>query len=124
MRTFSKQAAQGEIMIRRVGDLPEDRNTPNGYTTIDADERGHIIVGHSETGHHHVIDAKHGSVAVMDRPPEGMRILRALIEQPTPLKHLRPTDTHAPIVLEPGEYELRIAREYDPYAKLARQVAD
>jgi hypothetical protein len=123
MKTFSKRAAQGEIMIRRIGNLPSDRALPAGYTTLPA-EKGVLIVGHSETGHHHIIDARHGSVAVMDKPPEGMRILRALIEQPTPLKHLRETDTHQPIMLEPGEYELRIAREYDPYEKLARQVAD
>lgn len=123
MKTFKQYAAQGEIMIRRVGDLPADQSIPDGYSAL-APEGSHIIVGHSETGHHHVIDRDHGSVAVMDRPPEGMRILRALITQTTDLTHLRPTDTHAPIMLEPGEYELRIAREYDPYEKLARQVAD
>ena len=30
----------------------------------------------------------------------------------------------AAIMLEPGEYEFRIAREYDPYAELARQSQD
>lgn len=123
MKTFSKRAAQGEITIRRIGDLPPNDALPDGYTSL-APENGLLIVGHSETGHHHVIDASHGSVAVMDRPPEGMRILRALINSPTPLTHLRETDTHQPLMLEPGEYELRIAREYDPYEKLARQVAD
>ncbi|WP_072389737.1 hypothetical protein [Hyphomicrobium sp. CS1GBMeth3] len=123
MMTFVKYAAQGEIMIRRVGDVPSDAALPEGYTAL-APEQGLLIVGHSETGHHHVIDASHGSVAVMDRPPEGMRILRAIITDQTPLTHLRDTDTHQPLMLEPGEYELRIAREYDPYEKLARQVAD
>lgn len=123
MNTFIKRAAQGEIMIRRVGDLPPSAVVPNGYTALPP-EKGMLIVGHSETGHHHVIDAEHASVAVMDKPPEGMRILRALINRPTPLTHLRDTDTHQPLMLEPGEYELRIAREYDPYEKLARQVAD
>lgn len=123
MKTFYKYAAQGEIMIHRVGDLPSGHETPYGYTSLKPDG-GYLVVGHSETGHHHCIDADHGSVAVLDNPPEGMRILRALITQTTELRHLRPTDTHAPITLEPGEYELRIAREYDPYEKLARQVAD
>lgn len=123
MKTFKKIAAQGEIMIERIGPLPKDRATPKGYTPLPA-ENGVLIVGHSETGHHHCVNAKHGSVAVMDGPPEGMRILRLLVEQATPIEHLRPTDTHASIMLEPGEYNLRIAREYDPYEKLARQVAD
>lgn len=120
---FNAYAAQGEISIRRIGDLPEDMANPAGYTSL-SPEGGRLIVGHSETGHHHVIDARHGSVAVLDKPPEGMRILRALITQTTQLEHLRPHDTHAPVTLEPGEYELRIAREYDPYEKLARQVSD
>lgn len=123
MMTFKKAAAQGEISIHRVGPLPTDRTIPAGYTAL-SPEGGKLIVGHSETGHHHVLDAGCGSVAVMDKPPEGMRVLLALIEKPTALTHLRPTDTHAPIMLEPGAYELRIAREYDPYEKLARQVAD
>ena len=121
--TFKKMAAQGEIMIRRIGDLPSDKAAQEGYTAL-APENGRLVVGHSETGHHHVINPDHGSVAAMCRPPEGVRILRALITQTTQIEHLRPYDTHAPVTLEPGEYELRIAREYDPYEKLARQVAD
>jgi len=123
MMTFKKAAAQGEISIRRVGPLPTDRTIPAGYSEM-LPERGVFVVGKSETHHDHVLDAGCGSIAVMDKPPEGMRVLLALIEKPTALTHLRPTDTHAPIMLEPGAYELRIAREYDPYEKLARQVAD
>lgn len=33
-------------------------------------------------------------------------------------------DTHAPIALQPGCYEIRIGREYDPYADVARRQAD
>jgi hypothetical protein len=60
----------------------------------------------------------------MDRPPEGMKILRAILANPTSLDHQRDHDTHESIELAPGEYEIRIAREYDHYAELARQSAD
>lgn len=123
MRTFNLRAAQGEIYIRRIGDLPTRHEVPTGYTALAA-ESGNLIIGHSETGHHHVLDPKSCSVAVMDRPPEGMRILHAIVEQATPLVHQRPHDTHEPIMLAPGEYEFRIAREFDPYEKLARQQMD
>ena len=63
-------------------------------------------------------------VMVLDRPPEGMRILYAILENPTSLDHLRGHDTHESIALPPGEYEFRIAREYDPYAELARRAMD
>lgn len=124
MLKFEKVAAQGEITIRRVGDLPKSRELPPGYTTMKP-EGGRLIIGHSETGHHHVLDRLDGAdVAVLDAPPAGMRILRAILENPTSLVHLRDHDTHEPIKLEPGEYEFRISREFDHYAELARQSAD
>lgn len=121
MKTFKVVAAQGEITIIRVNG-PKAR-VDRGWTPLSAED-GRFVVGHSETGHHHVIDAAGASVAVLDNPPEGMRILRMILANPTSLDHLRGHDTHEPLLLEPGEYEVRIAREYDPYAELARQSAD
>jgi len=123
MKTFNVRAAQGELYIRRIGDLPPDRAVPGGYTPLQM-ENGRLIVGHSDTGHHHVLDARTCSVAVLDRTPEGMRILRAIVESPTTLVHLRDYDTHEPILFEPGEYEIRITREFGPFEKLARQQMD
>lgn len=120
MQTFKTVAAQGEITVIRIGDV---RKTKLAGTPLKP-ENGRFIIGHSETGHHHVIDAKGASVTVLDRAPEGMRILRAILEQPTSLDHLREFDTHEPIELPPGEYEFRIGREYDPYQEIARRQAD
>lgn len=124
MLKFTTTAAQGEITIRRLGELPKDRSFPAGFTAMQP-ENGRLVIGHSKTGHHHVLDRNDGvDIAVMDNPPAGMKILRAILENPTSLVHLRDHDTHDPIKLEPGEYEFRIAREYDPYAELARKSAD
>lgn len=124
MKSFSKIGAQGEITIRRIGDVPKNRTRRNGCTPL-ALENGRLVIGHSETGHHHVLSRNDGAdVMVLDRPPEGMRILYAILENSTSLDHLRDHDTHDSIVLPPGEYEFRIAREYDPYDELARQSAD
>ena len=122
MRSFSTTAAQGEITIRRIGDV-KTKALPNGFKPL-APEGGKIIVGHSETGHHHVMAAQDVTACVMERESEGMRILRLIVEQPTALEHLRPHDTHEPIMLVPGEYEVRIGREYDPYEQIARRQAD
>lgn len=114
-------AAQGEITILRVvgrsGKLP-------GQPL--AKENGRYVIGHSETGHHHVLSRPEHAVVheVTDRVPVGMRVLRAILDEPMSLEHQRPYDTHAPIELPAGEYEFRIAREYDPYADLARRAAD
>lgn len=121
MKSFTKIAAQGEITIIRLGAVPKNKKLTG--TAMKAEGR-HFIVGHSETGHHHVIGADGASVAVMEKAPEGMRILRAILENPTSLDHLRDHDTHESIVLEPGLYEFRIGREYDPYQKIARRQAD
>lgn len=123
MNTFKTIAAQGEITIRRVGNLPKDRKLPSGFTAMKP-ENGKFIIGHSETGHHHIIDAIGAVVGVMDRPPEGMRVLYAILENPLSLEHLRPYDTHGAQMNDPGVYEFRIAREYDHYAELARQSMD
>ena len=119
MESFMKVAAQGEIKIYRLADDAEIKGAP-----LPVETEAHHIIGHSETGHHHVIDRHAADVTVMERPPEGMRILQLLVKEPTSLKHMRSNDTHAPINLDPGKYEVRIGREYDPLAKLARQVAD
>lgn len=123
MKSFLKVAAQGEITIRRIGDVPKDRQRA-GCTPLKL-EGGKFIIGHSETGHHHVLRSNVGAdVVVLDRPPEGMRVLYAILENPTLLDHQRDHDTHESIELPAGEYEFRIAREYDPYAELARQSQD
>jgi hypothetical protein len=121
MKSFQRVAAQGEITIIRLGDVPSNRKMTG--TPLKPDGK-HFVIGHSETGHHHVIDATDASVTVLDRAPEGMRILRAILESPTSLDHQRDHDTHESIALPPGEYEFRIGREFDPYAEIARRQAD
>ena len=119
MKTFTKIAAQGEITIIRVTPGTKVEGKPLGL------ERGMLIIGHSETQHDHVLEHDRGaSVTVLDRAPEGMKILHMVIAEANALVHKRDHDTHETIALEPGEYEVRIAREFDHYAELARQSAD
>lgn len=123
MRSFQTVCAQGEITIRRIGGVPSALVAKPGYSPL-APENGKVIVGHSETGHHHCMRADGVTAAVLDRAPEGMRILNLIVSSPTPLIHLREYDTHEPIMLDPGEYEVRIGREYDPYEQISRQQMD
>lgn len=117
MKAFSKVAAQGEITIRRVEQIGD------GSPLELEDER--LVIGHSETGHHHVLERNDGvTVTVAKTAPVGMRILYAIVSEPNALIHMRGHDTHEAIALQPGMYEFRSGREYDPYAELARRVAD
>lgn len=123
MKSFKAIAAQGEITIIRIGPVPADCALPGGCARLEPQD-GRYVIGHSETGHHHVIAADGAAVGELERVPEGMRILCAILERPTLLDHLRDYDTHESIRLEPGQYEFRIAREFDPYAGIGRMVRD
>lgn len=117
MKTFITYAAQGEISIRRIEALP------SGVKPL-APELGKYIIGHSETGHHHVMTLDRKQAFEAERAPEGMRVLYAVLEASGELVHERGHDTHETISFGPGIYEFRLGREFDPYADLARKVAD
>lgn len=116
MKTFKKVAAQGEISIRRITKLPASVEAVSL-------ESGKHIIGHSETGHHHVLD-RPAKVFRATNAPAGMRILYAIVDEPNSLVHERDFDTHESVALLPGIYEFRCGRELDPYAEAARRQAD
>ena len=112
-------ARQGEVDFFIVPIIDTSRWQPLGL------EDGRLIIGHSETGHHHVIEhPERVDIRVDPAPPEGMTILRMIVAEPTRALHLRGHDTHKAIDLAPGHYEIRTPVEYDHYAEMARRVAD
>ena len=125
MKTFETVAAQGEISIRKIDALPA------GLKLRDKPKSGTHVIGHSETGHHHVMATD--GIDVLDDPDfsssEGFNRFYLRVTAPTPLEHNRGHDTHEALLFAgtpeaPGLYEITINREYDPYAELARQTAD
>lgn len=109
--------AQGEITIIKIDGLPEGMETKPAEKTA----KGWII-SHSESGHHHLLTG--GDVMERtNRIPAGMQILYAILESPEALIQDAAVP-HGGYDLLPGFYELRIAREYDPFAEQARRVAD
>ena len=116
MKTF----AQGEIYGRKIEALPDGLSK---FT--ERCEDGAWLISHSESGNHHVIDS--AGVAIMERAdgvPDGLRILYAIVDQPTKLRQDAGANAHESHDLDAGFYEIRIAREYDPFLKQARRVAD
>lgn len=99
--------AQGDVMLIPVANLPD------GKFSLAETRNGAFVVTHSETGHDHI---------VMERPTvrmfqDTMDMFRAwlVIEgEPAELEHLRSTDTHESVSLEPGVWEVRRQREYSP----------
>ncbi len=118
MKIIETLGAQGEIRMFRIDEIPAD-------ATPLKKEGGKYIIGHSETGHHHVLEAERVQVFEAPNAPQGMRILYAILDTAGSLEHLRGHDTHAPHAFQPGDKIMfRTDREYDPYAELARRVAD
>ena len=109
MREFENVCAQGDVLIRRVKKLP------GNVKSIDP-ANGAIMVTHSETGHHHTmtLDHKPGKPSVRMYSGDNPLVAWLEVNRPTALEHLRPHDTHEPIMFGVGVYEVRRQREYTP----------
>ncbi len=110
---FNKVAAQGELTITKLDCAP--RNLGEVVQPVN----GVLIVGHSETGHHHVVDADCATLTRVD-PFTAFLEVRAA----TRITHQRDYDTHPAIELQPGMYEFRTGREFDPFEESIRISAD
>jgi hypothetical protein len=108
MKTFNKQAAQGDMILRRIIKVPTNVKVqvPDG--------QGRHVVTHSETGHHHWVG---GDAVTLYRPENDKDGMVSYIEVKaggTDLIHERPWDTHETLHIEEGTYEVRRQREYTP----------
>lgn len=118
MKIATGIVAQGDILILPTHEIP-------GRAAAVPREGGRLIVTHSETGHHHVIDRPRVDMWADPSDPlvawlevHGEESLPQVAE----LVHERPHDTHETIGLPPGIYEVRRQREYTPAGW--RQVMD
>ncbi len=106
MKTFDKQAAQGDMLITKIAKLPK------GLTEAKL-EKGKYILAHSETGHHHVVRKQEGVTFFSndDNP-----FLAYLVVDNTKclVEHERSFHTHEGIEIGDGVYEIRRQREYTP----------
>lgn len=107
MKTFSKQAAQGDMILRRVAKVPDN------FKPVATDAQGRHVVTHSETGHHHWVG---GETAVLYREKDENQMVSYIEVKAggTDLIHERPWDTHETLHIEEGVYEVRRQREYTP----------
>ena len=116
MKTFKTMCAQGDVLFRKQDALPK------GAKPVAAINR--VVLAHSETGHDHVmvLDNVGGAPAVEHFSTDNPLVSWIRVNRPTALEHLRPYDTHEPIMFGPGVYEVRRQREYT--AEGFRRVAD
>ena len=111
------QRRQGEILFIEV-DQFEGNNT---YREAPADG-SRLIVGHSEAGHHHVIDLQRSPSAQLLIDEANDLAGRLILGEDAEVEHLRSFDTHAPLQLPAGKHIVRWRREYTPEG--LRRVVD
>ena len=112
---FERTAAQGELYLQKIPRLPK------GLVQMKP-VKGKLIVGHSETGHHHVVDAE--TANVYQDPSNPLNLFMEAV-QPTALVHLRPTDTHGPIAIEKGDIvQVNVGREFEPKQQVWNRSRD
>lgn len=110
--------AQGEVTIVRIDALPENIET----RAVQRSGAQGFIISHSEQGHHHCLSGGE----VMERignVPQGLQVFFAILST-TERFYQDAANPHGDYEMNPGIYEMRIAREYDPFAEQARKVAD
>lgn len=99
----------GEIMLMPV------REVPRGNTQkVDS-----YIVGHSETGHHHVLEG-----ATFEVTEDEKKELYFRLFEPTKLVHKKTTDKHRTLTIPAGIYKRYHDTEYDVWAGVIRDVKD
>ena len=100
---------QGEILVIQVDEFPAKGN----FEPV-SPENGRLIVGHSETGHHHVIELVKSPNAklLVDKTNEFIALLD--LGEDAVIEHLRSFDTHKPLHLKKGKHIVRHRREFTP----------
>lgn len=129
MFSTGKPFAQGEVLIWMKKYAPKEILKKvaalKNMTELKL-ENGMMILGHSETGHHHVLEPvakkiviSEAAQALIDQANDTFVDLK--IFQECALVHKREFDTHGTVVLPPGEY-IRGLREEQTIQGWARVV--
>lgn len=113
MKSIQDRGAQGDVLFRRIAKLPADAVPVKP-------EGGELIVTHSETGHHHVVQDM--TCGLYSHPTSSLVGYLQLGDGcasvgGADVVHQRPWDTHETLRLlgKPGDvFEIRRQREWSP----------
>lgn len=115
-----KPVAQGEVLIWMKKYAPDA--IVKGLAKLRLEpmnlENDQMILGHSETGHHHVLEAlrpvhvSKAAQALIDSANDNFVELKLI--EPCVLRHLRDNDTHKALVFPAGDYIRGIREEQTP----------
>lgn len=101
----------GENAIQPIKKLPQGKT----------EQHTNFIIGHSETGHHHVLEAVKGQefdILVQDGEIYFTNKYEAKVT------HKKAHDIHETLTVAPGVYKVNRKTEYDPFEQVRREVWD
>lgn len=98
----------GDVIIERA-------ELPKNFDSLTRLEDNALALGEA-TGHRHQLFSETADLRECEKTK--VRYLRLV--EPTALRH----QEHREITLPPGDYRIGIQKEYDPFEKISRQVAD
>lgn len=99
----------GEILLQPISKLPSKK----------LEKHTNYIVGHSETGHHHVLESEKEFGVMLDQA-----VLYIQLFEPANLVHKKSVNAHRTLKVPKGAYKVVHKTEYDPFAKVKRPVFD
>lgn len=99
----------GENVLVQIDKMPEGNVAKSNL----------IIIGHSETGHHHVLSSTVEMESI--ETADGLHIT---ITVEATLSHRKTQDKHDTLPVRPGIYLVRHKTEYNPITKVLDRVFD
>lgn len=98
----------GELFFQPINKLPKGQSA----------QYNKFIIGHSETGHHHVLESDKAFDLI-----DGVE-RHILLNDVAKLFHQKTFDVHETHILAPGAYKVYYKKEYDPFRKVIERVFD
>jgi len=116
-KEFKQKAVRhGEVMLIPVDALPEDLEVvQNGRK---------VIVGHSESGHHHVAVADRDCLTLLRPVGADTSDLYLQVSDTARIEHLKPYDRHETQPIQLGYYFVNTKQQYDYFLKRTTRVLD
>jgi hypothetical protein len=100
----------GENLLLPIKSIPKGAKSFKTY-----------IVGHSESGHHHVLESKANFEVIDDK--EKQELYLRLFE-PAKLVHKKQFDAHKTLTVPAGMYRVIRKQEYNPWEEVMQNVFD
>lgn len=108
---MNKPLRHGENLLLPVSEMPEGKATSHKS----------YVVGHSETGHHHVLEATKAFDVLLEKKSKELFIE---LKDSATIVHKKTVNRHNDLTVKPGIYKVIHKLEYDPFTQLMRAVWD